>query len=138
MLALRLGRARRRQARGFHIRAFLSSKRRERWPKGALDAIAPLKTDHRTEIRAAEAVGLRQRRGFPWSRGDESQDAERVMGPMKPRKSGWEVFVYFDNDAKVRAPVDAKGLARRLDIRWGAAASTRPQRTASRQALSFG
>jgi uncharacterized protein YecE (DUF72 family) len=73
-----------------------------------------------------------------WSSGDEPKDAERVMGPTRLRKSGRDVFVYFDNDAKVRAPVDAKGLARRLDIRWGAAASTRPQRTASRQALSFG
>lgn len=72
-----------------------------------------------------------------WSRGDEPEDAERVMGPTKPRKSGRDVFVYFDNDAKVRAPVDAKGLARRLDIEWSTVPSTRPQRAATRQALSF-
>lgn len=35
---------------------------------------------------------------------------------------GWreerEVFVYFDNDVKVRAPVDAMGLAERLGVGW--------------------
>ena len=29
---------------------------------------------------------------------------------------GLEVFVYFDNDAKVHAPADAEGLMRRLGI----------------------
>lgn len=29
---------------------------------------------------------------------------------------GRDVFVYFDNDAKVRAPYDAQGLMRRLDL----------------------
>jgi uncharacterized protein YecE (DUF72 family) len=72
-----------------------------------------------------------------WSRGNEPKDAERVMGPTRPRKSGRDVFVYFDNDAKVRAPVDARGLAKRLDIRWGAFKLVQPQRAASRQALSF-
>ncbi|MDQ3760766.1 MAG: DUF72 domain-containing protein [Actinomycetota bacterium] len=33
--------------------------------------------------------------------------------PMLPR----DVFVYFDNDAKVRAPLDAISLAQRLDMR---------------------
>ncbi|MEJ7689202.1 MAG: DUF72 domain-containing protein [Nocardioidaceae bacterium] len=30
--------------------------------------------------------------------------------------AGHDVFVYFDNDAKVRAPYDAQGLMRRLDL----------------------
>jgi uncharacterized protein YecE (DUF72 family) len=29
---------------------------------------------------------------------------------------GRDVFVYFDNDAKVRAPYDAQGLMRRLGL----------------------
>ena len=32
--------------------------------------------------------------------------------------SGRDVYVYFDNDTKVRAPFDALGLASRLDIHW--------------------
>jgi hypothetical protein len=28
-----------------------------------------------------------------------------------------DVFVYFDNDVKVRAPFDAMGLMHRLDLR---------------------
>jgi len=37
-----------------------------------------------------------------------------AAGAAPPRKSGRDVFVFFDNDAKVRAPVDAAALAVRL------------------------
>jgi uncharacterized protein YecE (DUF72 family) len=36
---------------------------------------------------------------------------------------GLDVYVYFDNDTKVRAPFDALGLAERLSIRWPASAT---------------
>lgn len=49
-----------------------------------------------------------------WAEGGEPDDAERVLAPTKPRKQGRDVFVYFDNDAKVRAPVDAAALIERL------------------------
>lgn len=49
-----------------------------------------------------------------WVKGQEPKNAERVMPPTKPRKSGRDVFVFFDNDVKVRAPVDAAGLAERV------------------------
>ena len=48
-----------------------------------------------------------------WATGGEPVDAERVGG--KARKRHREVFVYFDNDAKVRAPFDAQGLRERVD-----------------------
>jgi uncharacterized protein YecE (DUF72 family) len=51
-----------------------------------------------------------------WAEGGEPDDAERVLGPTRPRKSGRDVFVFFDNDAKVRAPVDATSLAARLGL----------------------
>jgi len=51
-----------------------------------------------------------------WAEGNEPEDAERVLAPGKSRKSGRDVFVFFDNDAKVRAPVDAKSLAARLGL----------------------
>jgi uncharacterized protein YecE (DUF72 family) len=39
---------------------------------------------------------------------------------------GRDVYVYFDNDMKVRAPFDALGLAERLGIRWPAVTATGP------------
>jgi uncharacterized protein YecE (DUF72 family) len=51
-----------------------------------------------------------------WAAGGEPADAERVLGAAPPRKSGREVFVFFDNDAKVRAPVDAAALAARVGL----------------------
>jgi uncharacterized protein YecE (DUF72 family) len=39
--------------------------------------------------------------------------AERVRGWLA---EGCDAYVYFDNDAKVRAPVDAMGLRDRLGI----------------------
>ncbi|HET6433118.1 DUF72 domain-containing protein [Dyella sp.] len=44
-----------------------------------------------------------------WERGEQSPDAVRVSGsdaPVQPR----DVYVYFDNDAKVHAPFDAQSL----------------------------
>jgi uncharacterized protein YecE (DUF72 family) len=50
-----------------------------------------------------------------WARGEEPADAERVIhanGPDLPKR---DVYVYFDNDMKVRAPFDAKGLIERVE-----------------------
>jgi uncharacterized protein YecE (DUF72 family) len=49
-----------------------------------------------------------------WAEGGEPEDADRVLPPTKPRRGGRDVFVFFDNDAKVRAPADAEALAQRL------------------------
>jgi uncharacterized protein YecE (DUF72 family) len=49
-----------------------------------------------------------------WVRGEDLADAERVLKPTKPRTKGRDVFVYFDNDVKVRAPADAAALTERL------------------------
>jgi uncharacterized protein YecE (DUF72 family) len=49
-----------------------------------------------------------------WAAGRDPRDAERVMGPSRPRKAGRDVYVYFDNDMKVRAPADAAHLAERV------------------------
>lgn len=45
-----------------------------------------------------------------WQRGSEPPDAQRI-GPPAPRRAKRDVYVYFDNDAKVRAPFDAMRLA---------------------------
>jgi uncharacterized protein YecE (DUF72 family) len=52
-----------------------------------------------------------------WARGGEPKDAERVIKSLGPKKPSRDVFVYFDNDAKVRAPVDAQGLIARVESR---------------------
>jgi uncharacterized protein YecE (DUF72 family) len=52
------------------------------------------------------------RRVVAWAGGGEPADAERV-GRKAPRRKR-DVFVYFDNDMKVRAPDDARGLVERV------------------------
>src|SRR5262249_25557653 len=52
-------------------------------------------------------------RPVAWATGGEPADAERVGG--KGRSHTRDVYVYFDNDAKVRAPFDAKALRERVD-----------------------
>lgn len=63
-----------------------------------------------------EALDGWAKRTRSWARGSEPRQANRVLPPRKPRKTGRDVFVYFDNDAKVRAPADAAALARRLGV----------------------
>jgi uncharacterized protein YecE (DUF72 family) len=50
-----------------------------------------------------------------WARGADAPSA-RLAAPPQPAPTAREVFVYFDNDVKVRAPRDAINLARRLGI----------------------
>lgn len=47
-----------------------------------------------------------------WARGEEPAEAERIGGKARARKR--DVFVFFDNDKKVRAPANAMELIRRL------------------------
>lgn len=65
-----------------------------------------------------EALDNWARRFRAWSKGSEPRDAKRVGGKAPARLSGKprDIFVYFDNDRKVRAPFDAMGLARRLGV----------------------
>jgi uncharacterized protein YecE (DUF72 family) len=52
-----------------------------------------------------------------WAGGGEPEDAERVIKEKGPQKHQRDVFVYFDNDAKVRAPFDAKSLTTKVNKR---------------------
>jgi uncharacterized protein YecE (DUF72 family) len=49
-----------------------------------------------------------------WRAGAEPADALRASGEPPPAAAERDVYVYFDNDAKVRAPFDALRLAERL------------------------
>jgi uncharacterized protein YecE (DUF72 family) len=52
-----------------------------------------------------------------WARGLQPNDARLVAPDMTPpRRSERDVFIYFDNDAKVRAPLDARSLKIKLSL----------------------
>jgi uncharacterized protein YecE (DUF72 family) len=61
-----------------------------------------------------EALDRWAARVAAWARGEEPRDAERVIDAPGPCRATRDVFVYFDNDAKVRAPFDARGLDGRV------------------------
>ncbi|MEY2486142.1 MAG: hypothetical protein QOH39_1790 [Verrucomicrobiota bacterium] len=52
-----------------------------------------------------------------WRMGRQPVDA-KVIGIARSDRKRRDVFVYFDNDAKVHAPFDARRLADQLGVRW--------------------
>ena len=56
----------------------------------------------------------------------------RALDEWAQRIRGWhkraDVYVYFDNDVKVKAPYDAQALMRKLDLVWPCDGSPRPSR----------
>jgi uncharacterized protein YecE (DUF72 family) len=60
-----------------------------------------------------KAIGMWAEKVEAWRRGGQAGDARTVSEDRPPRRKR-DVYVYFDNDAKVYAPRDAKRLARRL------------------------
>jgi uncharacterized protein YecE (DUF72 family) len=64
------------------------------------------------------------KRVVAWAQGCESDDAERMVNEPASRRAKRDVYFYFDNDAKVRAPVDARNLMARVN-------KLLPQRTAA-------
>ena len=55
------------------------------------------------------------RRVSAWASGTEPKDAEKMIQQPAPKRAKRDVYVYFDNDAKVRAPIDAQNLMSRVD-----------------------
>lgn len=60
------------------------------------------------------ALDVWAKRLVAWSQGDALRDGD-CAHPKKARKGRRDVFVYFDNDAKVRAPFDARALQDKVD-----------------------
>src|SRR5687767_13714799 len=57
------------------------------------------------------------RRIEAWRDGSEPEDARLISASAGPVTSGRDVFVFFDNtDVKLRAPVDARNMARQLGV----------------------
>ena len=57
----------------------------------------------------ADALQVWARRVVAWLRGEEVTDGRRASKRDAPKRKRRDVFVYFDNDMKVRAPFDAEG-----------------------------
>ncbi|HEY0943115.1 MAG TPA: DUF72 domain-containing protein [Steroidobacter sp.] len=57
------------------------------------------------------------RRIKAWQRGGEPRDAEKISKRKPPTSKPRDVYCYFDNtDVKLRAPVDARTLIRKLKL----------------------
>lgn len=63
-----------------------------------------------------EALGEWARKIRAWQRGATPADSALHAPSARSRHGGRDVFVYFDNDVKVRSPYDAMTLAHRLGI----------------------
>jgi hypothetical protein len=51
-----------------------------------------------------------------WAEGGEPADAKRMSARRADRVRARDIYCYFDNDVKVRAPVDAHSLMRKLGL----------------------
>jgi uncharacterized protein YecE (DUF72 family) len=67
-----------------------------------------------------EALDQWAARVAAWARGSEPSDAEKIIQSAKVRKRARDVYVYFDNDMKVKAPFDAQRLMTRVTKLLGA------------------
>ncbi len=67
-----------------------------------------------------------------WSRGGEPADARRASDRPARKRRSRDVFCYFDNDIKVRAPFDADRLMQKLGIARSDSSFRFPPRSALR------
>jgi uncharacterized protein YecE (DUF72 family) len=65
-------------------------------------------------------LNLWAERVVAWARGGQPADGVYAGTTPAPKRAKRDVYVYFDNDAKVRAPFDAQGLTARVDKLLGA------------------
>jgi uncharacterized protein YecE (DUF72 family) len=63
----------------------------------------------------ADALDIWARRVVAWARGEEVMDGKKASQRDAPKRKRRDVFVYFDNDMKVRAPFDAEQLRIRVE-----------------------
>ena len=64
-----------------------------------------------------EALERWAKRIRAWADGEEPGDAKRICDAGAPDRRPRDVYCYFDNDVKVRAPIDAQNLMRKLGQR---------------------
>lgn len=66
-----------------------------------------------------KALDAWERKIRRWAAGGTPREARRIGSAFEVRKSGRDLFVYFDNDVKVHAPFNAMDLAARLGMEPG-------------------
>lgn len=54
-----------------------------------------------------------------WSKGGQPRDAKLIVERKPPARKTRDVYCYFDNDVKVKAPFDARKLIGRLELEAG-------------------
>ena len=64
----------------------------------------------------ADALDIWARRIVAWARGGEIENGRKASVRPAPKRARRDVFVYFDNDMKVRAPFDAVQLRDRVTL----------------------
>jgi uncharacterized protein YecE (DUF72 family) len=62
----------------------------------------------------ADAIDTWARRMIAWSRDEEVTDGTRIHPEPGEKQGARDVFVYFDDDNKVRAPHDAMSMSARV------------------------
>jgi uncharacterized protein YecE (DUF72 family) len=70
------------------------------------------------------AISAWAKRVATWAEGKEAPDGKRASPRAAPKRRRRDVFVYFDNDAKVRAPFDAQALEAAVAKRLASAGGT--------------
>jgi uncharacterized protein YecE (DUF72 family) len=68
-----------------------------------------------------------------WSQGGEPRDAKRTGAAAARSRRSRDVYCYFDNDVKVRAPFDADRLMQKLGLERADRAFKFPPRSALRR-----
>jgi uncharacterized protein YecE (DUF72 family) len=64
-----------------------------------------------------------------WHQGSEPGDAMKISSATAPAATSRDIYCYFDNtDVKLRAPVDARSLMRKLGVVWRGAESAGERR----------
>jgi uncharacterized protein YecE (DUF72 family) len=51
-----------------------------------------------------------------WGKGSQPDDAQLIVKKPGPKRKSRDIFCYFDNDIKVRAPYDARQLLEHFDL----------------------
>jgi uncharacterized protein YecE (DUF72 family) len=72
----------------------------------------------------AKAIAAWAKRITAWAQGREAPDGKHAGPRPAPKRVRRDVFVYFDNDAKVRAPFDAQALMAAVEKRLARASGT--------------
>ena len=66
-----------------------------------------------------EAIEHWRKRLEAWSKGSQPRDAQLVIAGKSPKRKSRDIYCYFDNDTKVRAPYDARQLLEGFDLAKG-------------------